>query len=89
MTVIYSVQAKEAIGFYYENYACNPYGGTDMRRRADDVSRIRSVLSDVLIHNPYKRDGRQFVRIKGIGVAEFEISDDRQTVAVLDILFKD
>ncbi|OAV63272.1 hypothetical protein Barb6XT_03201 [Bacteroidales bacterium Barb6XT] len=39
MTVIYSVQAKEAIGFYYENYACNPYGGTDMRRRADDAGK--------------------------------------------------
>jgi len=88
MNIKFDIPAKESLGQYYENYKYLPTGGTDLRQRADNYSKIIRVLSNIdnYIDQTYVNDNKKFIRIDNIATVEYKVTRKRE-ILVKNIYF--
>jgi len=89
MKVFFDAQAEELISQYYEEYEYLPTGGTDLRQRADNYSKIVQVLSKIKLYldQTYVKDNRNFIDVGNIATIEYEIANDESLIVVKNIYF--
>ena len=91
MKVFFDIAAEESLGKYYENYKYLPTGGTDMLSRSNKYREIVRVLGSIeqCINQTFKRNGKNYIEINGVGTVEYQILEDRSSIMIKNIYFSD
>ena len=91
MRVVFDYAAEESLGKYYEGYRNLPTGGTDLEQRSNNYRTIVRTLSNInqYVNQTYKKNGKNYIEIKGIGVIEYKIIQAKGVLIVKNIYFND
>jgi hypothetical protein len=90
MKVFLDINAKDAIGKYYEGYGYLPTGGTDLEQRSNNYRKMMYILGNIeqYANQTYMDNDKNFIIIDNIATVEYEILSAKGLLAVKNIYFK-